>query len=525
MEEDGIYYFFKHAQGGHKMVVGNTPQSHPDMPAQSNVIFEQGFGGRRQDMRIFSWGKVQELRSGKYTLFDHAFQLPHKHLEAEKVIVDSVQAGTVTHKLKVASNDKLEVFDFPGEYAQRYDDIDKGGGEQPAELQKIFDDNKRTVAIRMEQETVPGLVIQGSGDCRHFVSGHKFTLDEHFNANGPYLLTGVTHVARQNSFFSGDDTAFEYSNSFNCIPFTQPFRPQRVALKSIIQGTQTAVVVGPAGEEIFTDKYSRVKVQFHWDRQGKNDADSSCWVRVGTPWAGKQWGMIHIPRIGQEVIVDFLEGDPDQPIIVGSVYNADQMPPYKLPDKKTQSGLKTRSTLKGGADNFNELRFEDKKGSEDIVFHAEKDFHRSVENDDDLQVGHDQTNLIKNNRSTTVKEGDESLKVEKGDRSIEVTEGDDSHLVKQGDRNVEISMGNDSLLIKMGNQATKLDLGKSETEAMQSIELKVGQSSLKVDQMGVSISGMMIKIEGQVQTSLKGLITQLSADAMMQVKGGITMIG
>jgi type VI secretion system secreted protein VgrG len=543
MEEDGIYYFFKHANGSHQMIVANTPQSHPDVPQQSKVIFEEALGGNRQDLRIFTWGKVQELRSGKYTLFDHAFQLPHKHLEADKLIADSVQVGQVTHKVKVANNDKLEVFDFPGEYAQRFDDIDKGGGEQPAELQKIFTDNKRTVAIRMEQEAVPGLVIQGSSNCRQFVTGNKFTLDKHFNANGAYLLTGVTHVARQNSFFSGDNTAFEYSNSFVCIPFAQPFRPQRVALKSIIQGTQTAVVVGPAAEEIFTDKYSRVKVQFHWDRQGKNDADSSCWVRVGTPWAGKQWGMIHIPRVGQEVIVDFLEGDPDQPIIMGSVYNADQMPPYKLPDKKTQSGLKTRSTLKGSPDNFNELRFEDKKGSEDIVFHAEKDFHRSVENDDDLTVGNDQTITITNNRTEKVQKGDEKITIEEGDRSIEVTKGDDSHLIKEGDRNVEISqgddsllvkqgnraveisMGDDSLLIKMGNQTTKLNLGSSSTEAMQSIELKVGQSSLKVDQMGVSISGMMIKIEGQVQTSLKGLITQLSADAMMQVKGGITMIG
>jgi type VI secretion system secreted protein VgrG len=250
-----------------------------------------------------------------------------------------------------------------------------------------------------------------------------------------------------------------------------------------------------------------VKVQFHWDRDGQNDANSSCWVRVATPWAGKQWGMIHLPRIGQEVVIDFLEGDPDNPIIVGSVYNADQMPPYKLPDHKTQSGLKTRSSLKGGDANFNELRFEDKKGSEDVYFHAEKDFHRVVEHDDDLKVGNDQTIEIKNNRTEKVKEGDEKVTIEKGNRTV------------------QISMGNETLLIKMGDQSTKLDMGKSETEAMQSIELKVGQSSVKLDQTGVTIKGMLIQIEGQIQTQLKGMVTQINGSAMLQLQGGIIMIG
>ena len=169
-----------------------------------------------------------------------------------------------------------------------------------------------------------------------------------------------------------------------------------------MQGTQTAVVVGPAGEEIFTDKYGRVKVQFHWDREGKNDANSSCWVRVATLWAGKQWGTIQIPRIGQEVIVDFLEGDPDRPIIVGSVYNADQMPPYELPDNKTQSGIKSRSTLGGTPANFNELRFEDKKGSEQIYFHAEKDFTPVVENNESLTVGSNRTKSVGNDETTSI---------------------------------------------------------------------------------------------------------------------------
>jgi type VI secretion system secreted protein VgrG len=403
MEEEGIYYFFKHTKDGHKMVLANTPQSHPDMPEQSKVIFEGVLGGRRDEMRIISWAKVQELRSGKYTLFDHNFELPHKHLEATKPIADAVQVGAVSHKLKVGSNDKFEIYDFPGEYAQRFDGVTAGGGDAPAELKKIFEDNKRTVAIRMEQETVPGLVIQGSGNCRQFTSGHKFTLDRHFNANGDYVLTGVTHVARQGNFVSNAGVTFEYSNTFNCIPAAQPFRPQRVALKPFVQGTQTAVVVGPKGEEIFTDRYGRVKCQFHWDRDGKSDADSSCWIRVTQPWAGKRWGAFFIPRIGQEIIVDFLEGDPDQPIGVGCVYNPDQAHPYlgDGPDTSNKSNHKQDPKLCGvksnttpGGVGFNEWRFDDTKGKEQIFIHGQRDEDIRIQNDCMEAIMHDRHLIV-----------------------------------------------------------------------------------------------------------------------------------
>jgi type VI secretion system secreted protein VgrG len=505
MEEEGIYYFFKHAADSHKMVLADTPQSHVDL---GKIPYEEVGGGTRTEERMHRWEKIQDLRSGKFTLWDHCFELPGKHLEAEKAVIDSVSAGTVTHKLKVGGNDKFEIYDYPGGYAQRFDGVDAGGGDSAGDLQKIFEDNKRTVGIRMQQETLPALVINGASNCRHLVSGYKFTLADHFNANGSYVLTSISHVAQQGLGTGGNaaDSDSHYSNVFTCIPFALPFRPLCSTPEPFVHGSHTATVVGPAGEEIFTDKYSRVKVQFHWDRQGKNDADSSCWVRVGTPWAGQNWGIIHIPRIGQEVIVDFLEGDPDQPIIVGSVYNADQMPPYKLPDNKTQSGIKSRSSLHGGTDDFNELRLEDKKGSEDIYFHAQKDFHRVVENDDDLKVGHDQTIEIKHDRTETVKEGNEKV------------------TIAQGNRNVEISMGNDTLKIKMGNQQTNIDLGKSETEAMQSIELKVGQSSVKLDQLGVTIKGMTITIEGQLQVQMKGLITQIQGTAILKEQGGIIMI-
>src|ERR1044072_1803028 len=188
MEEEGIFYFFKHTAGTHQMVIANTPQSHPAMPQMSELIYEEIAGGLREEMRVHRWEKVQELRSGKYTLWDHCFELPHKHLEVEEPILPNVQVGEVQHKLQVGNNDKLEIYDYPGGCAQRFDGIDKGGGERSGELQKIFEDNKRTVKIRMQQEALPSVAIQGASTCRNLVSGHKFDLSRHFKADGPSLL-------------------------------------------------------------------------------------------------------------------------------------------------------------------------------------------------------------------------------------------------------------------------------------------------------------------------------------------------
>jgi type VI secretion system secreted protein VgrG len=257
-----------------------------------------------------------------------------------------------------------------------------------------------------------------------------------------------------------------------------------------------------------------VKVQFFWDRKGTKDENSSCWIRVSQIWAGKNWGWMTIPRIGQEVVVDFLEGDPDRPLITGRVYNADQMPPYTLPDNQTQSGIKSRSSKGGGTADFNEIRFEDKKGSEMVTVHAQKDMETFVENDDTQTVQHNRTIEVDGTHTETIT----------GDTTIEIKQGNHSFTIDQGNDSLVIKMGNKSTGIKMGNESTKLDLGKSEKEAMQSIELKVGQSSVKLDQMGVTIKGMMISIEGQIQVQVKGLMTQVNGDAMLQLKGGITMI-
>jgi type VI secretion system secreted protein VgrG len=519
MEEEGIYYFFTHADGAHKMILANTPQGHPDMPVESKIQFEEVKGGTRPEDRINDWRKAQELRSGKSTLWDHCFELPHKHLEAEKVIQETAAAGKVGHKLKVGGNDKLEIYDYPGAYAQRFDGIDRGGGEQPAELQKIFEDNKRTVGIRMQQEALPSLAIEGSGTCRQFVAGHKFMLQGHFNADGQYLLTGVQHTAHlSGNYRSGENLELAYENRFTCIPFELPFRPLRITPRPFVQGTQTAVVVGPPGEEIFTDKYSRVKVQFHWDREGKGDADSSCWVRVGTPLAGRRWGMIHIPRIGQEVIVDFEEGDPDRPIIVGSVYNADQMPAYKLPAHKTKTGIKSYSSPGGGG--FNEIRFEDKKGEEQVFVHGEKDMDIRVKNDRREWIGHDRHLIVKRDKHRTV-ERDEHITIKrdrlaKTDRDDNLTVGGKQAISVGGSR----SLGVKGDVIECFQSNHKEDVAGTlhlkaaniilDADAM---EIWVGGSSIDMNSGGIWIAGPTVFINSGTGPDLPAVPSSLVSPA------------
>ncbi|HEX7614195.1 MAG TPA: type VI secretion system tip protein TssI/VgrG, partial [Thermoanaerobaculia bacterium] len=302
MEEEGFYYFFKHSEDGHTMVVANSPSSHPALPVKSTLIYDAVEGGTRDEDRVKSWEKAQELRSGKVTLWDHCFELPHKHLEAEYPIDVMVAAGKSSHKLKLKANAPLELYDYPGAYAQRFDGINKGGGEQPAEIPKIFQDNSRTAEVRMQSEAAGSILVHAASNCRQVVSGHKFTLERHFEGDGSWVVYQVEHVASEAADLRSGGGDFSYQNHFSCFPIALPFRPPRVTPIPVVRGTQTAVVVGPPGEEIFTDKYGRIKVQFHWDREGEYNSDSSCWIRVATPWAGHRWGAIHIPRIGQEVV-------------------------------------------------------------------------------------------------------------------------------------------------------------------------------------------------------------------------------
>jgi type VI secretion system secreted protein VgrG len=481
MEQEGIFYFFRHAAGKHTLVLADQMSACQPLPLVKKVVYGAGDPG---DDYVLSWEHEYEYRSGAWAQEDYNFETPSTDLLA-----------TVNTVLPVPGASKYELYDYPGEYK------DKGTG-------------KGLTKVRMEEEEAGYEVVTGTSEIQELSPGGKFTLSGHeieSEQGKSYVLTSVSHSASDQTYFNEEHTP-EYSNQFTCIPDARAFRPPRLTPKPVIQGLQTAVVVGPAGEEIYTDKYGRVKVQFFWDRVGSKNEKSSCWIRVAESLAGKTWGSVFTPRIGHEVVVAFLEGDPDRPLITGCVYNNDMMPPYALPDNKTQSGLKTRSSKNGGSEDFNELRMEDKKDSEEIYFHAQKDFNRVVENNDTLKVG-----------SAQADDGSQTIEIWK-DRTETVKTGNEKVTIKQGNRDVEISMGNESLSIKMGNQTTKLDLGASSTEAMQSITLKVGQNSITIDQMGVTIKGMMISIQGQIQTQVKGTMTQINGDAMLQMQGGITMI-
>ncbi len=524
MEAHGIFYFFTHTDSKHTLVLADSSSAHQPCAGSDTTRFHSTTSGSSDEDTVSAWELQHEFRTGKYTLTDYNMETPSTSL--------TVSEPTT---VKLGDNDKYEVYDFPGAYGKK-------------------SDGDTLVRVRMQDQEARTVVASGSGSCRAFTSGYRFTLGEHPQSanNGQYVLTVVSHSASNGSFVSAKEgPAPHYWNTFTCIPFATPFRPERVTPRPMAYGLQSAAVVGSSGEEIWVDKYGRVKVQFFWDRQGKKNEQSSCWVRVAQPWAGKNWGFVAWPRIGQEVLVAFESGDPDRPIIVGSLYNAEQMPPYALPANQTQTGIKSRSSKGGGTDNYNELRFEDKKGSEEILIHAEKTLTTEVEADEVRSIGHDRTTKIEGNDTKTIKKGNDSNEIKEGnyqynldkgdyqlylqqgtmltvlddgDHKTSLTDGTHKTHLENGDHSLEIDVGDMKIAIHTGNQSTKADAGAITFDAMQSIELKVGESSIKVDQMGVTIQGMMIKIEGQIQTEVKGLMTQINADAMLQAKGAITMI-
>ncbi|GAA0404396.1 type VI secretion system spike protein VgrG1b [Cocleimonas flava] len=383
LEQEGIYYYFTHDDGLHSLVLSDGDAAHSSLP--SNAVVDYFPPDRRAVGKkdfISQWNFTKQVQPGKYQLNEFDFEKPKAKLETKSEIIQS-------HKTA-----DYEIYDYPGEYTKT-------------------DDGDEYVQARIEELHCQYEQTEGQGTIREFTSGYKFTFKGYTreDQNREYLITSVTHNIHSHAHISGGgDNEDPYSNYFSVIESQTPFRAARITPKPIVQGSQTAIVVGPSGEEIYTDEYGRVKVQFHWDRYGESNENSSCWVRVAQIWAGKKWGGIHIPRIGQEVIVDFMEGDPDRPIITGRVYNADQMPPYDLPANKTQSGIKSRSSKNGTPANFNEIRMEDKKGSEELYIHAEKNHTNITENDRNedvghdrsLHVGHDKSEAVDNDKSITV---------------------------------------------------------------------------------------------------------------------------
>lgn len=480
MEEYGIFYYFEHHESSHRLIMADSPSVHKNCPVQYKTRFNYARKSTLWDEDLVrNWIAEEELRPGKYALTDYNFQTPNSSLMANIQTVD-----------EIGGNTNYEIYDYPGIHTKKSegDDMTK---------------------IRMQEEEAAHHIVAGTSNCRSFASGFKFHLDEHSRRemNADYLLTEITHYASVGQSYgaSGNEKSDDqnYTNEFRCIPFSVPFRPQRITPKPVVQGPQTAVVVGPSGEEIYPDKYGRVKVQFFWDRLGKKDENSSCWVRVSQPWAGKNWGAINIPRIGQEVIVEFLEGDPDRPIITGRVYNADQMPPYTLPDNMTRTTFMTRSTKGGGSSNYNELRFEDKKGNEQIFMNAEKDMDLRVENDMREFIGQDRSLIVTRDQKEKVG-GEQDVQITK-DQNEKV--GGDASLNIAGNQNVKVGQ---TMSLQVGQNLQEKSAQNYAHEAGVEIHLKAGmnvvieagleltiQASgnfINIGPAGVAISGTMVLI-------------------------------
>jgi type VI secretion system secreted protein VgrG len=452
LEHEGIYFYFEHKEGEHKLVLVDSRSAHDAPAGHDSLPFYEDGAAPPDTEAVSRWSFSREIRPGKTVLDSYDFERPSVDLVVQK---DTKR----DHELADS-----EVFDYQGDYIQAAD-------------------GTQLVEDRLDEEQSRFHLVQAASNGHSVEVGRLLKLTKHprDDQNAEYLVTSTSmhaSVAANESGAAGGNT---FHCDFTAIPSSQQFRPLRKTPKPFMQGPQTAVVVGPGGEEIFTDKYGRVKVQFHWDREAKKKdlkEKSSCWVRVSHPWAGKNFGAIHIPRIGQEVVVGFLEGDPDQPLITGRVYNAEQMPPWDLPANATQSGILTRSSKGGAYANANAIRFEDKKGSEQLWIHAEKNQDIEVENDETHWVGHDRTKTIdhdetvhvKHDRTETV-DNDETITVHH-DRTETV---DNNETITIGKNRTE-SVGVDET-ISIGANRTEsvgsnetIDIGSNRTETVGSDE-------------------------------------------------------
>lgn len=515
MAEEGIFYYFTHEAGTHTMVLADAATAYGDC-AQADVNYRQDVWDTADAVHAFHTGAA--LVDTKWTAADYDFEAPATQLRE-----------TSTSSLAFASGKSWEHFHYPS------------GSTVVGDLTHFAKDAVDAAEALHE-------VATGDGTCASFTPGLRFTLAEHpvaSLAGSQYALTEVRHEAQDRAHFTlrpGTEGKPFYRNSFSAIPSARIARPSLPRPKPIVRGPLTGLVVGPAGEEIHTDKYGRIRVQFPWDRVGAKDETSSCFIHVMQSMAGKNWGSVFVPRIGMEVVVHFLDGDPDRPLVTGAVYNGTNLPPWALPDTKTKSGFLSRSTLSGEKANANELSFDDKKGSELVLFHAEKDFTREVENDDVLDVGHDQTRTVKNNRTTTISEGNDTFTVSKGNRAETISQGNETLTISQGNRTETISMGNDSLELGQGNRTvtlktgndtltlslgdhtTKADVGSITLDAMTKITLKVGSSKIELSQSGVTIEGLQVEVKGTAKASTTAPITEVTGSGMLKLAGGIIKI-
>jgi type VI secretion system secreted protein VgrG len=447
MEEFGIYYFFEHSEDKHMMVLSDAKSSHKPVPGISGLPYlPTDSDVRRVRDHVTSWTAQRSFNTGRVKLKDYDYQKPGAKLEAESDAGSGYQNG------------KLEVYDYPGRY------IEQGLGD-------------RLARIRLEAEQAKDRRRLSAGNAVALYPGALVTLEKHQTQaeNIEYLVLRCTHAYAEEAYRSVASEDPPYTGTYEMLPASVPFRAPATTPCPVIGGPQTAKVVGRDGEEIDVDEQGRITVQFHWDKKKVSRR-----VRIGQTWAGKSFGAIVIPRIGMEAIVQFLEGDPDQPLVVGTVYNGDNKLPYDLPGEKTKSGFKTESSKGGGG--YNELVFEDKSGSEEIGMRAEKDLNVVVRNKETREIG-------------------DVFLPPKGSPSRETTlkYGDDKLTVSMGDRKVDVSLGSDSV------------------DAMLSIKLTVGPSSITITPVGIVLDAPMITIKGAAMVTTTAPMVTTNADGVYAV--------
>ncbi len=499
LEAEGIYYYFApDEQQGHKLVIADAISCYEDLPNISSFAYSPVTGIQELKDTIRVWTSEERIHTGKWTVRDYHHELPTNDLESSEPSKDVASKGKT-----------FTMYDFPGEYAKKFNEPSKRTADVKQEGEKIG-------KVKMLAEEAARVECSGVSRCRAFMTGYKITVTGGAAA-GNYLLTEVMHQAHQQpAYRDRDEVPDAYSNTFKCMDAATLYVPRQITPKPLIYGLQTALVAtDTSGEEIWPDKYGRVKVIFPWDRDGNN----SCWLRVAQPWAGKSWGQQWLPRVGDEVVVSFLEGDPDHPIVVGSVYNADNMPVFTLPDNKTQSGIQTHSSKGGGSSDYNMLRFEDKEGSEEIYIQAQKDWNSLIKHDETRTVKNNRTTTIHVNDTRTVETGDDKLTVQEGNRTttIHVNDsrtletGDDTISVQAGKRSITVAqdisqtsqqgnisttaaMGNISETADLGNITIQASVGKITISGLSGVTISCGASSIEMTPASISISAPMVLI-------------------------------
>lgn len=479
LEEEGYYYFFEHEDGRHVLMIVDTNSANPLCPGQKSARMQLVGGYAETEDRITGLHKRKKIRTSKYSSNDFNFKSPDTDLN---VSVDT---------LDILGTKKWERYEFPGLYDNRADG-----------------DNRARVYIEEQETRLTD--ISGSSNCRSFASGYRFRLLDHYQEslnNQEYLLTMVGHNAEQGGYRSGESKSSDssYSNYFVCIPYEVQYRPAPRTPRPEIHGAQTAIVVGPPNTEIYTNEYGQVKIQFHWDRKGNMNETSSCWIRVAQLWAGNGWGGMFIPRIGQEVVVTFLEGNPDRPLITGTVYNGGKRPPYSLPDNKTMSTIKSNSTTGGGGSN--EIRFEDKKGAEEVYIHGQHDMNTVVENDQQLVVHRDRT--VNVDQDTTEHIGRNHSCTVVGNREVDIT-GNDTETI-HGSQTLQIGAGQ---YINVGGTQTVI------VDSNQTVTISSSQSVSVVGSAMETVGGSKtITVGGSQTDTVTGSFT-LSCGGFTVISGG-----